>query len=625
MQFARPISDITNGGWQRFGTSSFTTDLWRLITEPVPADTTGIRTGNTPAGVEFEAGLSIIGPPADSSDLTLRYRYSKNTSGGVQVDLLVRVLDGTTQVASVNQANISNVITESTLTVPFSGVTNWDDLRVEFTATAVGGGAGRSAFVYNCRLEGADDTGPGIVTELRALTPWALYRFREGAGAVANDELANAHMAAANQTGGYTSRPTFGQATMLPDGTDTAAAFDGVDDRVESAGFTSYLGDGTIVALLKGGASAGRAANETLFRCQSAGTAGLVAIQWGASGQYVLHWRDDAASGSFTDLWTPAEDDIDLVFIVTDGTDLRVYRNGSTTSEFTTTAQTAQGHDEIGVGANKTGDALAEFDIQTLAVFRSALTETNRLAIHDAFAGAGGAVELAGSISATGTPSGDLQRIRTLTGAAAGIGQLAASLIPIRTLAGTVDGISTLAGTLIPIRVLAGTFAGTSSLAGDLTRIRALNGEVAGAGVFSGDIEIIVAGLVELNGTITAVATLQGDLIRVRTLDGDIVAQSTLTGDVIPRRALTGSVDAVSALTAALTRLRTLVGSVDGTADLAAVMQAVRDLSGSVDATAVLTGTLGIGAAPAWWTPDPVGYTRDPIAYTSAPIAYTRR
>lgn len=97
-QILRPTSTITVNGWL---TNSSGTDLHTAIDETTFNDSDYIISAASPASadiseVKFAAGTD----PGSSVGHKIRYRYKKDATGGDQINLTVRLIEGTTTIAS---------------------------------------------------------------------------------------------------------------------------------------------------------------------------------------------------------------------------------------------------------------------------------------------------------------------------------------------------------------------------------------------------------------------------------------------------------------------------------------------------------------------------------------------
>ena len=152
-QFARPDSDVTTGNWTPNGGP---VSLFDTLNEIVIDDADFSESANNPAADLMEVGLSNVDDPAGNVNHVLRYRYQKDVAAGRQIDLTVSLIQGVTVIASFVHADIGNpwVTQAQTLTGPQAdAITDYTDLRIQFTANAVGGGGARSAEVSFAEFE----------------------------------------------------------------------------------------------------------------------------------------------------------------------------------------------------------------------------------------------------------------------------------------------------------------------------------------------------------------------------------------------------------------------------------------------------------------------------------------
>jgi hypothetical protein len=142
VQIGTPISDISVGLWS-------STPLFQKIDEFTASDADLIVSATNPASDTCEVGLTTTTTdPVSSSNHIVSYRYKKTASGGRQIDLTVRLMQGTTIIATFTHTNISNVIAQADQTLSGAqadAITNYGDLRIRFIGTAVGTGTGRAA------------------------------------------------------------------------------------------------------------------------------------------------------------------------------------------------------------------------------------------------------------------------------------------------------------------------------------------------------------------------------------------------------------------------------------------------------------------------------------------------
>ncbi len=108
------------------------------IDESVIDDADYIQSGLSPVSADIsEVKFSSLTDPAISSGHVIRYRYQKDTTGGDTINLVVRLVQGTTVIASWTHNNIDAVTTaEQTLSGgEADSITDYTDLRLRFEAT----------------------------------------------------------------------------------------------------------------------------------------------------------------------------------------------------------------------------------------------------------------------------------------------------------------------------------------------------------------------------------------------------------------------------------------------------------------------------------------------------------
>ena len=93
-QFARPTSTITVNGWRTDAASS---TLHPAIDETSFNDSDYIQSALSPASADIcEVKFGSLIDPATSNNHIVRYRLKKDTSGGDQITVVVRLVQGTT-------------------------------------------------------------------------------------------------------------------------------------------------------------------------------------------------------------------------------------------------------------------------------------------------------------------------------------------------------------------------------------------------------------------------------------------------------------------------------------------------------------------------------------------------
>lgn len=137
-QFARPDGDVSVGTWIDTVGGDSDGSLYDEIDEEDRSDLDFARSGDLSiSGSDtWEASLSDLGDPRSSSDHDVRYSFRK-TVGADVVDLDIRLLEGTKEIASWSETGIVTSWTETTQTLSAlqaDSIENYDDLRLEFTA-----------------------------------------------------------------------------------------------------------------------------------------------------------------------------------------------------------------------------------------------------------------------------------------------------------------------------------------------------------------------------------------------------------------------------------------------------------------------------------------------------------
>lgn len=132
--FLRPDADSVDGGWTN---ESGGTTLFSSIDETTANDTDYIQSATNPASDICKISLGDTAVPL-IAPVYVRYRYKKDNAGQTMA-LTVRLLEGTTQIASWTHTNISTsfVTAEQTLTTgELAAITDFNNLFLEFSATA---------------------------------------------------------------------------------------------------------------------------------------------------------------------------------------------------------------------------------------------------------------------------------------------------------------------------------------------------------------------------------------------------------------------------------------------------------------------------------------------------------
>lgn len=134
MGFLDPVADNTDGGWSAAGTGGSPDVLYTAIDEDAPYDTDYIYSSGTPSNDTCKIKLSAPAYKAGTPFIVL-YRYGK--SGPQQIDITVRLLQGTTQISSYPHTNVSTTpvtVAQTLSAAEFASITDFTDLYLEFKA-----------------------------------------------------------------------------------------------------------------------------------------------------------------------------------------------------------------------------------------------------------------------------------------------------------------------------------------------------------------------------------------------------------------------------------------------------------------------------------------------------------
>lgn len=131
-QFARPISDVSLGGWSG--------PAWSAIDEAVASDADSTSSPTAPSNATLEVALGAVEDPQVSTGHVVRYRLQKDAANGAQINVTVALMQGAVQIASWSHTNIANGFTTitQTLTGPQAdAISDYSNLRLRFTANQV--------------------------------------------------------------------------------------------------------------------------------------------------------------------------------------------------------------------------------------------------------------------------------------------------------------------------------------------------------------------------------------------------------------------------------------------------------------------------------------------------------
>jgi hypothetical protein len=126
------------------------TPLFDKIDESTASDADLIVSATNPVNDTCEVGLNAATDPVSSVNHVLSYRYKKSANAGRQIDLVVRLMQGSTIIVSFTHTAIGNTIVQADQTLTggqADSITNYGDLRIRFVANNVGTGTGRAGQV----------------------------------------------------------------------------------------------------------------------------------------------------------------------------------------------------------------------------------------------------------------------------------------------------------------------------------------------------------------------------------------------------------------------------------------------------------------------------------------------
>lgn len=164
-QYARPDQDISKENWDDAAGGDNDNILYDEINESTQNDSNYATSGSLSlldTTETWEVGLSNVIDPQSSSNHIVRYTYGKDASDGNVIDLTVRLMQGTTQIASWTHNGIGTGFTLATQTLGAAeadSISNYSDLRLRFTATYSSGIIARSAQISWAELEVPPATG----------------------------------------------------------------------------------------------------------------------------------------------------------------------------------------------------------------------------------------------------------------------------------------------------------------------------------------------------------------------------------------------------------------------------------------------------------------------------------
>mgnify|MGYP007132576074 CR=1 FL=1 len=131
---ARPISDITVGNWRTQNDDAVS--LFGQIDEAVADDGDFVKSPASPATIEtYEALLSPVDDPLVATGHVIRYRLKKNAGGGDALSTRVRLMQGSTVIATWVHSNVDEIpeiIAQTLSASEANAISDYSNLRLRF-------------------------------------------------------------------------------------------------------------------------------------------------------------------------------------------------------------------------------------------------------------------------------------------------------------------------------------------------------------------------------------------------------------------------------------------------------------------------------------------------------------
>lgn len=141
-QFGRPASTVSSGTWAATGAAS----LHAALNETSASDSEYITSADNTSPDTCEVALDSLSTPATRTSHVVRWRWRKENTGGHQVTATMRVMEGTTTIATDSITHpTSDVSTFATKVYNLSSgemtsIGNYGNLRLQFERTGDTGG-----------------------------------------------------------------------------------------------------------------------------------------------------------------------------------------------------------------------------------------------------------------------------------------------------------------------------------------------------------------------------------------------------------------------------------------------------------------------------------------------------
>lgn len=135
-QTALPDGDIATGNWT---TDTGATATFAAIDESTASDADYDQSSLNPVTTDtFRVSLGDVTDPAVSTGHVVKYRYGKDMAGGDRMDLVVRLMQGGTQIAAWTHTDVPAGFTTATQTLSGTeadSITDYTNLDLVFEAT----------------------------------------------------------------------------------------------------------------------------------------------------------------------------------------------------------------------------------------------------------------------------------------------------------------------------------------------------------------------------------------------------------------------------------------------------------------------------------------------------------
>lgn len=161
-QYGRPISDISNDGWNISSGST----IWAVLDEVTPNDTTDyINSGNNPTNLTFEVKLSPATDPTSSTGHIFKIRLSASKTNGTTDCYLYQGTSLISTMTTISHTTSYTTYSKTLSEAEANAITSYSDLRIRATSSAT---ASTNVNITWAELEVPDFTQHNIVTNIIA-------------------------------------------------------------------------------------------------------------------------------------------------------------------------------------------------------------------------------------------------------------------------------------------------------------------------------------------------------------------------------------------------------------------------------------------------------------------------